>query len=83
VDNERDDAALELDLQQEMEVLTPYQNPTPNSHEEVIRMMEACPVCGNRMHFTHFADFTRLLTHETVRCEDCGYRAKREFVRLL
>ena len=83
MEKDKEEAALELELQQEMELLAPYLNPTPSSVEEVIRLMEACPVCGNRMHFTHFADFARLLTHESVRCDDCGYRAKREFVRLL
>ena len=83
MDKDRDEVGQELELQQEMDLLTPYLNPTPSSVEEIVRIMEACPVCGNQMHFTHFADFARLLTHESVRCDDCGYRAKRELVRLL
>ncbi len=82
MDREADDATLDLDLHQEMDVLAPYLNPTASA-EEVVRIMEGCPVCGTQLHFTHFADFARWLTHESVRCDDCGYRAKREIVRLL
>lgn len=79
MDKEAED--FDTDPQQEID-LSPYQNPTA-SIIEAIRLMESCPVCGSRVHFTSFADFSRMTTHEVSRCEDCGYRAKKAMTRLM
>lgn len=72
-----------LDEEQETEVenFVPYQNPSVSA-DEAIRMIEGCPVCGCRMHFTNFTDFARMVSHEVVRCDDCGYRAKKDMMQL-
>jgi hypothetical protein len=64
-----------------LESFVPYQNPTA-SVDEAIRLIEACPVCGVRLHFTNFTDFARLVSHEVVRCDECGYRAKKDMTQL-
>lgn len=61
----------------ENENYTPYQNPTAPV-DEAIRLMEGCPVCGAKLHFTNFTDFARMVSHEVVRCDECGYRSKRD-----
>lgn len=81
MDKDNDDLAMEAEMNQELEQLVPYQNPTA-SIDEALRLMEACPVCGNHLHATSFADFGRMLTHEVVRCDDCGYKARKEMSRL-
>lgn len=70
----------ELD-QEQQENFIPYQSPTA-SVEEAIRLIEGCPVCGCRLHFTNFSDFARMVSHEVVRCDECGYRAKRDMTQL-
>lgn len=79
MDKELDE--LEFDAEKELESLTPYENPSA-SPQEVMRVMETCPVCASRLHFTHFADFTRLVAHEVVRCDECGYKVKKQMSRL-
>lgn len=64
-----------------VENFVPYQNPTVSA-EEAIRLLESCPVCGTRMHFTNFTDFARMVSHEVCRCDDCGYRAKKDMTQL-
>jgi C4-type Zn-finger protein len=49
---------------------------------EVMRLLETCPVCANRLHFTHFSDFSRLVAFEVVRCDECGYKVKKQMTRL-
>ena len=66
---------------QEVENFTPYQNPTA-SVDEALRLIQACPVCACKLHFTNFTDFARMVSHEVVRCEECGYRAKRDMTQL-
>ena len=80
MDKEFDDA-LDLDLDEELKNLTPYPNPTAPA-QEVIRLLETCPICGSGLHSTHFADFSLLTSHEVVRCDDCGYKAQRDMSRL-
>ena len=65
----------------QVENFVPYQNPTVSA-EEAIRLLESCPVCGTRMHFTNFTDFARMVSHEVCRCDDCGYRAKKDMTQL-
>lgn len=65
----------------EAETFIPYQSPT-GSVEDVIRMLESCPLCGAKMHFTNFSDFARMVSHEVCRCEECGYRAKKDMSQL-
>lgn len=65
----------------EVENFVPYQNPTA-SVAEAIRLIEGCPVCGCKLHFTNFTDFARMVSHEVVRCDDCGYRAKKDMTDL-
>lgn len=65
----------------ETENFVPYQNPTA-SVEEAIRLIEACPVCGCRLHSTNFTDFARMVGHEVVRCDECGYRARKDMSQL-
>lgn len=72
---EFDDTA-EFDLQSELENLQPYISPTATK-EEVIRKLETCPVCGNQLHFTYFADFAHMATNEVARCNECNYRTKK------
>jgi C4-type Zn-finger protein len=72
---------LEDEVEQEMENFVPYQNPTASA-DEAIRMIEGCPVCGCKLHFTNFTDFARLVSHEVVRCDECGYRAKKDMSSL-
>ena len=70
-----------VDEEKEAENFVPYQNPTATI-PEALRLLEACPVCGSQLHFTNFSDFARLVSHEVVRCEDCGYRAKKDMSQL-
>jgi C4-type Zn-finger protein len=72
---------FEEEMEHEVENFVPYQNPTA-SVDEAIRMIEACPVCGYKMHFTNFTDFARMVSHEVCRCEECGYRAKKDMTQL-
>lgn len=65
----------------EVETFVPYQNPTASA-DEAVRMLEGCPVCGCKLHFTNFSDFTRMVSHEVVRCDECGYRAKKDITQL-
>lgn len=65
----------------EAEAFVPYQNPTA-SVDEALRLLEGCPVCGCRLHFTNFSDFARMVSHEVVRCDECGYRAKKDITQL-
>lgn len=65
----------------EVENFVPYQNPTVTP-DEALRMIEGCPICGNRMHFTNFTDFARMVSHEVCRCDECGYRAKKDMMQL-
>ena len=65
----------------EVENFVPYQNPTA-SVDEAIRLIEGCPVCGCKMHFTNFTDFARMVSHEVCRCDECGYRAKKDMTQL-
>lgn len=78
---DKDLEELEFDPEKELEQLAPYENPTA-SPQEVMRLMETCPVCASRLHFSHFSDFTRLLAHEVARCEECGYKVKKHINRL-
>ncbi|MCO5143711.1 MAG: hypothetical protein M9962_11535 [Oligoflexia bacterium] len=78
MDKELDDYLPETE---EPENYVPYQNPTA-SVEEAIRLLEGCPVCGCRMHATIFSDFARMVSHEVVRCDECGYRAKKDMSHL-
>ena len=59
----------------------PYVSPT-GSVSEVIRGIEHCPICASHLHFTNFTDFARLVSHEVVRCDECGYRAKKDMANL-
>lgn len=79
MDKELED--LEFDAEKELEQLVPYENPSA-SPLEVMRALETCPVCASRLHFTHFSDFTRLVAHEVVRCDECGYKVKKNVNRL-
>ena len=79
MDKELDE--VEFDTEKELEQLSPYENPT-GSPQEVMRCLETCPVCAARLHFTHFADFTRMVAHEVVRCDECGYKFKKNLARL-
>jgi C4-type Zn-finger protein len=65
----------------EVENFVPYQNPTANA-DEALRLIEGCPICGCKLHFTNFTDFARMVSHEVVRCDDCGYRAKKDMMQL-
>ena len=53
------------------------------SKEEVIRQLEICPICGNQLQFSYFADFINLVTNEVVRCYECSYRARTGLKNLL
>ncbi len=75
------DDRFEDEGEREVENFVPYQNPT-GSVEEVIRLAEACPVCGCKLMFTNFTDFARMISHEVVRCDECGYRAKKDMAQL-
>ena len=75
------DETFEDEVEQEMETFIPYQNPTA-SVDEAIRLIEGCPICGCKLHFPHFTDFARLVSHEVVRCDECGYRAKKDMSTL-
>ena len=75
------DEVLEDEMEQEVENFVPYQNPTV-SVDEAIRLIEGCPVCGTKMHFTNFTDFARMVSHEVCRCDECGYRAKKDMTQL-
>lgn len=75
------DEIFEEETETTVENFVPYQNPTVSA-DEAIRLLEACPVCGVRLHFTNFTDFARMVSHEVVRCDDCGYRAKKEMTQL-
>ncbi len=81
MDKELDDT-LDLDTQSEIES-TPslYQNPTLPA-DEALKLLESCPVCNCRVRFTNFSDFARLISHEVIRCEECGYRAKKDMNHL-
>lgn len=79
MDKELDE--FDLDAERELEALVPYENPSA-SPQEVMRLLETCPVCANRLHFTHFSDFSRLVAHEVVRCDECGYKVKKQMNRL-
>ena len=79
MDKEREEA-IEVE-QSEIENFVPYQNPTL-SVEDAVRLFESCPVCSCRVRFTNFSDFARLVSHEVVRCEECGYRAKKDMSNL-
>jgi predicted RNA-binding Zn-ribbon protein involved in translation (DUF1610 family) len=79
--DKKTDDFQEEDMISEEENYIPYQNPTISANDAV-RLHEGCPVCGNKMHFTNFTDFARLVSHEVVRCDDCGYRAKRDMTHL-
>jgi len=68
---------FEEESEAEVENFVPYQNPTATK-DEAIRLLEGCPICGCKLHFTNFSDFARMVSHEVVRCEECGYRAKKE-----
>ncbi len=69
------------DLEKESENFVAYVSPTA-SVDEVIRGLQGCPVCGCNLHFTNFTDFARLVSHEVVRCDECGYRAKKDMSNL-
>jgi C4-type Zn-finger protein len=45
-------------------------------------MMEACPICGSKMQLTHFADFSDLTSTEIGRCDECGFKGKKQLSRL-
>lgn len=47
------------------------------SREEIIKQMESCPVCGGKLRFSYFADFSNLCTNEIARCNECHYRSKK------
>lgn len=81
MDKKFDEFETEENESPQIENFVPYQNPTA-SVDEAIRLIEACPVCGVRLHFTNFTDFARLVSHEVVRCDDCGYRAKKDMTQL-
>lgn len=69
--------SFEDETETEVENFVPYQNPTATK-DEAIRLLEGCPICGCKLHFTNFSDFARMVSHEVVRCEECGYRAKKD-----
>lgn len=71
---------MDAEQGQELEFI-PYQNPTA-SVQEAIRLLESCPVCGCKIHFVNFADFARMTSHEVVRCDECGYKARKDMVNL-
>ena len=75
------DDFLEEEVEAGEENFVPYQNPTA-SVEEAVRLLEGCPVCGCKLHFTNFSDFTRMVSHEVVRCDECGYRAKKDLTNI-
>ena len=75
------DEVIDDSEQPETENFVPYQNPT-GSVDEVIRLLEACPICGCKLHFTNFTDFARMVSHEVVRCDECGYRAKKDMTQM-
>ena len=77
-----DEYTDDTDMQSEMEALQPYISPTAPK-EDIIRQLETCPICGNQLQFTYFADFINLSTHEVVRCNDCNYRARKGLQSLL
>lgn len=79
MDKELDE--FDVEIKTELEPVSTYQNPTATIFE-VIRMMEACPICGSKMHLTHFADFSELTSTEVGRCDECGYKGKRQLSRL-
>jgi hypothetical protein len=81
MDKKMDDALDDEIDSIEAESFVPYLTPTV-SPEQAIRMMEGCPVCGCKLHFTNFSDFTRMVSHEVVRCDECGYRAKKDLTNI-
>lgn len=80
MDKKQDDFRDE-ELDKEMENFVPYVSPT-GGVAEVIKGLESCPVCGCNLHFTNFTDFARMVSHEVVRCDECGYRAKKDMSNL-
>lgn len=72
---------FDTDVQTELEAYTPYQNPTATVFE-AIKLMEACPICGSKLHLTHFADYHQMTSFEASRCDECGYKSKKNMSRL-
>jgi len=81
MEKKMDDLLDDENDQLEAEGFVPYQNPTVSA-EEALRLMSGCPVCGCKLHFTNFSDFTRMVSHEVVRCDECGYRAKKDLTNI-
>ena len=57
-------------------------NPFFGSARQVIHRYTHCVVCGSNLHFTQVTDFSRNLTSETVRCPECGLKARKVLHRL-
>ncbi len=50
--------------------------------QAVVDRYTHCNLCGATLHFTHVTDFSRNLAHETARCPECGFKARRVVHRL-
>ena len=75
------DDFIEEEAEVEQENFVPYLSPTASA-DEVLRQLEACPICCCKLHFTNFTDFARMVSHEVVRCGECGYQAKKDMTQL-
>jgi len=50
--------------------------------EEVIARHVSCSLCGSRLHFTHYTDFSRNLTQEVAKCPECQIKIRKVMYRL-
>jgi hypothetical protein len=57
-------------------------NPFFGTARQVVHRYTHCVVCGSNLHFTQVTDFSRNLTSETVRCPECGLKARKVLHRL-
>ena len=43
------------------------------SIDEVVKQIEDCPKCGQKLVMTHLSDHENSYVHEEVKCDKCGY----------
>lgn len=66
----------------ESEAVARALNPFFGSARQVVHRYTHCVVCGSNLHFSQVTDFSRNLTSETVRCPECGLKARKVLHRL-
>ena len=43
-------------------------------HEEIIEKENCCSICGSKLEFSHFIDYSMYHVKESATCKECGVR---------